>query len=53
MNNPLIKENEGQKITPKKEDQSVAQWLKKKIVGQLEYRFNDAVRFFGAKEVVY
>jgi hypothetical protein len=25
----------------------------RKIVGQMEYRFDDAVQFFGAKEVVY
>jgi hypothetical protein len=43
MNNPLIKENEGQKITPKKGRSKCSTMAYRKIVGHMEYRFDDAV----------
>jgi hypothetical protein len=43
MNNPLIKENERQKITPKKGRPKCSTMAYTKIVGQMEYRFDEAI----------
>jgi uncharacterized membrane protein SirB2 len=53
MNNPLIKENEEQKITPKKEDQSVAQWLIQKLLDKWNIGLKKLYDFWSQRSCVY